>query len=159
MLTNCLDRGVDRRASAEVDHTFPLEFRRKAEDIMIEIKATYHIQVFSGVAHGFALRGNVNDPIASERPLLWLTYDDGYHDLLLHRMGERAKRLHHHELVRQFLCCREGARGEAIEAGRGTHAHRHLSLDGRGETVTRSMRMPMRSPQHVYAASEPVSCS
>lgn len=51
---------------AEIDHTFPLEFRRRAEDIMIEIKATYHIQVFSGVTHGFALRGNVDDPIASE---------------------------------------------------------------------------------------------
>ncbi|KZT63926.1 alpha/beta-hydrolase [Daedalea quercina L-15889] len=49
---------------AEVDHTFPLEFRRRAEDIMIEIKATYHIQVFSGVTHGFSLRGNINDPIA-----------------------------------------------------------------------------------------------
>lgn len=33
---------------------------------MIEIKATYHIQVFSGVTHGFSLRGNVKDPIASE---------------------------------------------------------------------------------------------
>lgn len=49
---------------AEVDHTFPLEFRRKAEDILVEKKATYHIQVFSGVSHGFALRGNVNDPVA-----------------------------------------------------------------------------------------------
>ncbi|CCM03821.1 uncharacterized protein FIBRA_05970 [Fibroporia radiculosa] len=49
---------------AEVDHTFPLEFRRRAEDILIEKKATYHIQVFSDVSHGFALRGNVNDPVA-----------------------------------------------------------------------------------------------
>ncbi|PPQ80615.1 hypothetical protein CVT24_002707 [Panaeolus cyanescens] len=43
---------------AEVDHTFPIESRRRAEDILVEIKATYHIQVFSGVAHGFATRGN-----------------------------------------------------------------------------------------------------
>ncbi|EED79645.1 predicted protein [Postia placenta Mad-698-R] len=49
---------------AEVDHTFPLDFRRKAEDILVEKKATYHIQVFSGVTHGFSLRGNVNDPVA-----------------------------------------------------------------------------------------------
>ncbi|PCH34364.1 alpha/beta-hydrolase [Wolfiporia cocos MD-104 SS10] len=49
---------------AETDHTFPLEYRRKAEDILVEKKATYHIQVFSGVTHGFALRGNVNDPVA-----------------------------------------------------------------------------------------------
>lgn len=51
---------------SEVDHTFPLDFRRKAEDILVEKKATYHIQVFSGVTHGFSLRGNVNDPVASQ---------------------------------------------------------------------------------------------
>ncbi|TFY55287.1 hypothetical protein EVJ58_g8345 [Rhodofomes roseus] len=50
--------------TVEIDHTFPLEFRRRAEDIMVEIKATYHIQVFSGVTHGFSLRGNVDDPVA-----------------------------------------------------------------------------------------------
>ncbi|KAF9457880.1 dienelactone hydrolase family-domain-containing protein [Collybia nuda] len=43
---------------AEVDHTFPLENRRRAEDLLISVKANYHIQVFSGVAHGFAVRGD-----------------------------------------------------------------------------------------------------
>ncbi|KAK0471283.1 Alpha/Beta hydrolase protein [Armillaria novae-zelandiae] len=42
----------------ETDRTFPLESRRRAEDILIEIKASYCFQVFSGVKHGFALRGN-----------------------------------------------------------------------------------------------------
>ncbi|KAI0931034.1 hypothetical protein AcW1_001467 [Taiwanofungus camphoratus] len=49
---------------AEVDHTFPLESRRRAEDILIENKSTYHMQVFSSVSHGFAVRGNMNDSVA-----------------------------------------------------------------------------------------------
>ncbi|KAI0756159.1 alpha/beta-hydrolase [Daedaleopsis nitida] len=43
---------------SEVDHTFPLDKRRKAEDILVANKATYFIQVFSTVQHGFALRGD-----------------------------------------------------------------------------------------------------
>ncbi|KJA22048.1 hypothetical protein HYPSUDRAFT_139718 [Hypholoma sublateritium FD-334 SS-4] len=38
---------------AETDHTFPTSARHRAEDILAEIKATYHVQVFSGVLHGF----------------------------------------------------------------------------------------------------------
>jgi len=45
---------------AEIDHTFPLEFRRRAEDILIDIKNNYHFQVFAGVKHGFAIRGDPN---------------------------------------------------------------------------------------------------
>lgn len=43
---------------AETDHTFPTESRHRAEVILAEVKATYHIQVFSGVVHGFATRGD-----------------------------------------------------------------------------------------------------
>jgi len=43
---------------AETDYAFPAESRRRAEDILAEVKATYHIQVFSGVVHGFATRGD-----------------------------------------------------------------------------------------------------
>ncbi|KAI5120824.1 hypothetical protein M0805_003220 [Coniferiporia weirii] len=43
---------------AEIDHTFPLEFRRRAEDILIENKNNYHFQVFADVKHGFAVRGD-----------------------------------------------------------------------------------------------------
>lgn len=46
---------------AEVDHTFDTESRNKAVDIMIEGKKQYHLQLFSGVQHGFALRGNMDD--------------------------------------------------------------------------------------------------
>ncbi|KAF5351414.1 hypothetical protein D9758_013509 [Tetrapyrgos nigripes] len=50
---------------AETDHTFPLESRRRAEDILVEVKAKYYIQVFSGVKHGFAVRG---DPEVGDEP-------------------------------------------------------------------------------------------
>jgi dienelactone hydrolase len=43
---------------AETDHTFPLKARRIAEDILIEKKAKYYFQVFSGVEHGFSARGD-----------------------------------------------------------------------------------------------------
>ncbi len=51
---------------AEIDHTFPVESRRRAEDILVEGKKTYFIQVFGSVAHGFALRGDPKVPIASK---------------------------------------------------------------------------------------------
>ncbi|KAL0571465.1 hypothetical protein V5O48_010501 [Marasmius crinis-equi] len=43
---------------AEDDFTFPLASRRRAEDILVEMKAKYTIQVFSSVSHGFAVRGD-----------------------------------------------------------------------------------------------------
>ncbi|KAI0658274.1 alpha/beta-hydrolase [Cubamyces menziesii] len=58
-------RGIQRpllMSCAEIDHTFPLESRRKAEDMLVEQKATYYIQVFSSVKHGFALRGDPSVP-------------------------------------------------------------------------------------------------
>ncbi|KAI0756160.1 alpha/beta-hydrolase [Daedaleopsis nitida] len=48
---------------SEIDHTFPLDKRRIAEDILVANKATYFIQVFGSVQHGFALRGDPNVPI------------------------------------------------------------------------------------------------
>ncbi|KAF2107786.1 hypothetical protein BDV96DRAFT_557408 [Lophiotrema nucula] len=47
---------------SEIDHTFDVPSRRRALDILQEGKKTYHHQVFSGVEHGFALRGDPNDP-------------------------------------------------------------------------------------------------
>jgi dienelactone hydrolase len=43
---------------AEDDFLFPVASRRRAEDIMVARKCTYYIQVFSGVKHGFAVRGD-----------------------------------------------------------------------------------------------------
>ncbi|KAI0652751.1 alpha/beta-hydrolase [Trametes meyenii] len=47
---------------AEVDQTFPVASRRKAEDLLAEQKATYFVQVFGGVQHGFATRGDPKVP-------------------------------------------------------------------------------------------------
>ncbi|KAJ5987745.1 Dienelactone hydrolase [Penicillium waksmanii] len=44
------------------DHTFPLEARQAALDILEEGQKTYQFQMFSGVSHGFALRGNMKNP-------------------------------------------------------------------------------------------------
>ncbi|KAK7029388.1 hypothetical protein VNI00_014642 [Paramarasmius palmivorus] len=47
---------------AETDHTFPDAARHRAEEILKSRKQVYHFQLFSGVEHGFALRGNMDDP-------------------------------------------------------------------------------------------------
>ncbi|OCH86105.1 alpha/beta-hydrolase [Obba rivulosa] len=49
---------------AEVDSTFPTESRRKAEDILVQVKTPYHVQLFGGVEHGFAVRGNDKDRLS-----------------------------------------------------------------------------------------------
>ena len=46
---------------AETDHTFPEEFRNSAVHMMIEQKKRYQVQLFQGVEHGFALRGNMEN--------------------------------------------------------------------------------------------------
>jgi dienelactone hydrolase len=46
---------------AEIDHTFDTESRNRAVDIMRKGKKVWNLQVFSGVQHGFALRGNMDD--------------------------------------------------------------------------------------------------
>ncbi len=56
----------DPAYSAETDHTFPLEARRKAEDMLVANKATYFIQVFGSVQHGFALRADPSVPVQSK---------------------------------------------------------------------------------------------
>jgi dienelactone hydrolase len=56
----------------EIDHTFPVDARRRAEDILVEKKHTYHFQVFSGVSHGFAIRGNPE--VENERELCTFCY-------------------------------------------------------------------------------------
>ncbi|OMP86611.1 Protein AIM2 [Diplodia seriata] len=46
---------------SEIDHTFDQASRRRALDILQEEKKTWHLQLFSGVEHGFALRGDPDD--------------------------------------------------------------------------------------------------
>lgn len=47
---------------AETDHTFSTDHRNKALDMLREAKKPYHLQLFSGVEHGFALRCNLDVP-------------------------------------------------------------------------------------------------
>ena len=59
---------------SEIDHTFDVQSRRKALDILQGEKKTYNLQLFSGVEHGFALRGNMDNPYERKIPLqsgLW----------------------------------------------------------------------------------------
>ena len=46
----------------DIDHTFTTEGRREALDILRAEKKKYQLQLFTGVEHGFALRGNMDEP-------------------------------------------------------------------------------------------------
>ena len=50
----------------ETDSTFPRTSLYRATDILAQGKKQYHVQVFSGVSHGFATRADPNDPNARE---------------------------------------------------------------------------------------------
>lgn len=63
----------DLSPHTEHDITFPTSERHRAEEILAEIKATYHVQVFSGVEHGFAARGDIT--LENIRKLVhWMLY-------------------------------------------------------------------------------------
>jgi len=47
---------------SEEDHTFDKNSRGTALKILQSGHKTYHLQLFSGVEHGFALRGDMKDP-------------------------------------------------------------------------------------------------
>ncbi|KAL6834375.1 alpha/beta-hydrolase [Trichoderma sp. SZMC 28015] len=46
-------------AAAEIDHIFTRDLRHKSEDTLIGTQKPYQINLFSGVAHGFAVRGDL----------------------------------------------------------------------------------------------------
>ncbi|KAK9448823.1 dienelactone hydrolase [Limtongia smithiae] len=49
-------------SAAETDPIFTVEGRQKTEAILTKNKATYEITVYSGVVHGFAVRGDPEQP-------------------------------------------------------------------------------------------------
>lgn len=55
---------------AEVDHTFDLHSRQRALEILQAEKKPYQLQLFSGVEHGFALRGDLENPYERQLPFL-----------------------------------------------------------------------------------------
>ncbi|MCH0628680.1 dienelactone hydrolase family protein [Kocuria palustris] len=57
---------------AEVDPIFPADARFEAEKALAEIGARYQVDLFLGVSHGFACRGDMKDPVvkyAAEKAL------------------------------------------------------------------------------------------
>lgn len=48
-------------SAAEQDEIFTAELRAKTEEILRRIKATYYMELFSGVPHGYAVRGDPKD--------------------------------------------------------------------------------------------------
>lgn len=50
-------------SAAETDSIFPAEKRYKSEEILPKTKQPYQINLFSGVVHGFAVRGDVSNKV------------------------------------------------------------------------------------------------
>lgn len=50
-------------AAAETDSIFPTEKRHKSEEILVETKQPYQINLFSGVSHGFSVRCDTSKKI------------------------------------------------------------------------------------------------
>ena len=51
-------------AAAEEDSIFPAERRHKTEELLIKVGQPYQINLYSGVEHGFAVRGDLNKQAA-----------------------------------------------------------------------------------------------
>lgn len=52
-------------SAAETDGIFTEELRKQTEEKLKENKARYQIDLFSGVSHGFAVRGDPKDPVVT----------------------------------------------------------------------------------------------
>ena len=69
-------------AAAETDSAFPPEKRHKSEDILKKTGQPYQINLYSGVTHGFAVRGDMSVKItrfAKEQAFLQaVTFFDEY---------------------------------------------------------------------------------
>lgn len=50
-------------SAAETDSIFTTELRHQTEAKLQEIGARYQVDLFSGVTHGFAARGDISDPV------------------------------------------------------------------------------------------------
>ena len=51
-------------AAAEEDSIFPAEKRHKSEEILKKTNQPYQINLYSGVQHGFAVKGEIKDKVA-----------------------------------------------------------------------------------------------
>lgn len=48
-------------SAAETDPIFPIELRHETEKVLVDIKAQYQIDLFSGVSHGYSVRGDLSN--------------------------------------------------------------------------------------------------
>ena len=68
---------------AEHDGAFGTESRRKAIDILQSGNKIYHLQLFQGVSHGFASRGDLDNPYESEfRSEIYIKSLHQYHRMM-----------------------------------------------------------------------------
>lgn len=51
-------------SAAETDSIFPTEKRHRSEEILKEVGQPYQINLYAGVEHGFAVRGDLNNQVA-----------------------------------------------------------------------------------------------
>lgn len=69
-------------AAAETDSIFPAEKRHKSEEILLKTGQPYQINLYSGVEHGFAVRGDISkkhEKFAKEQAFLQaVTWFDNY---------------------------------------------------------------------------------
>ncbi|CEP61067.1 protein AIM2 LALA0_S02e05996g [Lachancea lanzarotensis] len=49
-------------SAAQYDRSFNFETRHQVEKVLTEVRAIFKIDLFSKVSHGFAIRGDLNDP-------------------------------------------------------------------------------------------------
>jgi dienelactone hydrolase len=56
------DDGID--GVVETDGAFPAEKRHESEQILLDSKLPYQINLYSGVSHGFAVRSDLKNRVA-----------------------------------------------------------------------------------------------
>lgn len=88
---------------SDEDHTFDSASRKRALEICRRGQKTWHLQLFSGVSHGFALRGDPNDPYQRAFSVLPFLFLIGYSRKFASRMGERAKFGRDRKMVRLLV--------------------------------------------------------
>lgn len=89
-------------STSQIDHTFDTESRNKAVDIMNAGNKIYHLQLFSGVEHGFALRGKMDNAYERSYHCLkrWSPLEIKYSKANIPgRLGQRTEFEGHYRLV------------------------------------------------------------
>lgn len=85
---------------AENDHAFDAEARKKAFEVLQREGKRYHVQLFYGASHGFAVKGDPEDPYQSRFPIRMFMEAMTMHSAnTMCRMVQGAKLASHDRLV------------------------------------------------------------